>query len=340
MGTAALRRLVLPGRTAFSTQVPLPSQARRLDAAGEELAAPLAAAGPSAEIASGGNDSDQDDHVHVSELPCLAVRLLGPRRVVPELWPPNAAAMVFKLQTIAICVLCLIAFGTVVVSVSFAHGYEAWRSSSDEKCSVPLRWFLLGHLVILATGFVGPLSCLAFVCLGTWIGWGFWLFSHYHVESCSASLVQAAREALVSEIVIFVMVITFTVLAAKAMRLSNLALLTCEGYGDPWEPEAHLRFEELSHLVNDVEMPCATEDQEEVGEEQGISGERDCAICCAPLVGLNEVLATAVCGHRFHKDCILSWLSNNRTCPLCRHRVDRPMRSRGRRGQRIRTPAE
>ena len=31
---------------------------------------------------------------------------------------------------------------------------------------------------------------------------------------------------------------------------------------------------------------------------------------CAPVQG--------ICGHTFHKDCITSWLKNNRKCPICK----------------------
>jgi hypothetical protein len=46
----------------------------------------------------------------------------------------------------------------------------------------------------------------------------------------------------------------------------------------------------------------------------------DCSICLEPLT---ENVATALpCGHRFHKDCIVNWLSRSqRKCPNCKQRI-------------------
>ena len=49
--------------------------------------------------------------------------------------------------------------------------------------------------------------------------------------------------------------------------------------------------------------------------EDGFSGEEKCSVCLDS--GNNSVVKT-LCGHLYHKDCLTSWLSNNRTCPLCR----------------------
>jgi len=46
----------------------------------------------------------------------------------------------------------------------------------------------------------------------------------------------------------------------------------------------------------------------------------DCSICLEPLT---ENVATALpCGHRFHKDCIVNWLSRSEgKCPNCKQRI-------------------
>ena len=46
----------------------------------------------------------------------------------------------------------------------------------------------------------------------------------------------------------------------------------------------------------------------------------DCSICLEPLT---ENVATALpCGHRFHKDCIVNWLSRSQgKCPNCKQRI-------------------
>lgn len=48
----------------------------------------------------------------------------------------------------------------------------------------------------------------------------------------------------------------------------------------------------------------------------------DCPICYEPLQQIaNLVNQFAICGHRFHKDCIAPWIKNHNTCPYCRRVV-------------------
>jgi len=52
----------------------------------------------------------------------------------------------------------------------------------------------------------------------------------------------------------------------------------------------------------------------------------ECAIC---LRGLHPQRAFTVspCNHRFHTNCMLTWMKKSPTCPLCRTRVAAPMPS-------------
>jgi len=48
-----------------------------------------------------------------------------------------------------------------------------------------------------------------------------------------------------------------------------------------------------------------------------------CSICLDPLVGQSDGNERGLrCGHRFHNPCIDKWLTDNRTCPVCRQAVD------------------
>ena len=40
-------------------------------------------------------------------------------------------------------------------------------------------------------------------------------------------------------------------------------------------------------------------------------------ICCICLEVETDAILP-VCGHRFHRDCILKWAERNNTCPMCR----------------------
>eukprot|EP01084_Bolivina_argentea_P056917 104081_1 len=47
---------------------------------------------------------------------------------------------------------------------------------------------------------------------------------------------------------------------------------------------------------------------------------RECAIC-KDKFHKGEMLKELPCTHRFHKDCIMPWLTRRNTCPTCRHRL-------------------
>lgn len=47
-----------------------------------------------------------------------------------------------------------------------------------------------------------------------------------------------------------------------------------------------------------------------------------CTICTELLDHLREVSALR-CGHLFHADCLVPWLSQSMTCPQCRQKVTR-----------------
>ena len=57
-----------------------------------------------------------------------------------------------------------------------------------------------------------------------------------------------------------------------------------------------------------------------------ISQNTDCTICresinndsiYAQSEGTRSTIETGLCGHSFHKECILPWLKQNNKCPIC-----------------------
>jgi RING-box protein 1 len=57
-----------------------------------------------------------------------------------------------------------------------------------------------------------------------------------------------------------------------------------------------------------------------------ISKNTDCTICreninndsiYAQSEGNRSTIQTGLCGHSFHKECILPWLKHNSKCPIC-----------------------
>ena len=56
------------------------------------------------------------------------------------------------------------------------------------------------------------------------------------------------------------------------------------------------------------------------GRNRGNSSGDVCAICLSPYDN-NDILRCLPCQHRFHIECIDSWLSVSATCPLCVRRI-------------------
>ena len=44
--------------------------------------------------------------------------------------------------------------------------------------------------------------------------------------------------------------------------------------------------------------------------------EEDCIICFDNYLENNKC-SELYCGHKFHKDCLLQWMNERKTCPLC-----------------------
>uniref|UniRef100_A0A0E0MIW2 RING-type domain-containing protein n=1 Tax=Oryza punctata TaxID=4537 RepID=A0A0E0MIW2_ORYPU len=49
--------------------------------------------------------------------------------------------------------------------------------------------------------------------------------------------------------------------------------------------------------------------------------EEDCVICLQSEKEEDERVMLPGCAHAFHKDCVVKWLRNHTTCPLCRSHV-------------------
>merc|ERR1712151_851856 len=52
--------------------------------------------------------------------------------------------------------------------------------------------------------------------------------------------------------------------------------------------------------------------------------ETGCAVCLCEFED-GSTLRKLPCGHRFHKNCIDTWLRRSKKCPLCNHCVDIPL---------------
>ncbi|KAI9126615.1 hypothetical protein K1719_002211 [Acacia pycnantha] len=63
-------------------------------------------------------------------------------------------------------------------------------------------------------------------------------------------------------------------------------------------------------------------------EKVNIQGSLTCSVCLEEITPSNKeeekegaVRIPKPCGHVYHHNCIIKWLSNHHTCPLCRYKI-------------------
>tara|TARA_R110000803_G_scaffold207306_2_gene275167 strand:- start:60 stop:710 length:651 start_codon:yes stop_codon:yes gene_type:complete len=77
-------------------------------------------------------------------------------------------------------------------------------------------------------------------------------------------------------------------------KIINMLIKICVEHQIPYK----IIYEE--DLLNDFIVDCETEE--------------DCPIC----LGVNCDIKLKVCGHKFHKKCIMKWCKHKKNCPYCR----------------------
>ena len=94
-------------------------------------------------------------------------------------------------------------------------------------------------------------------------------------------------------------------------------------------PELRLQVESLARMIELIADPNpGTTRREYLAEqrvlaESKVHGEKDCAVCKEQFKLDTEdpdeqIIITLPCQHPFHEPCILPWLKNSGTCPVCR----------------------
>jgi len=85
-------------------------------------------------------------------------------------------------------------------------------------------------------------------------------------------------------------------------------------------------YESLLSNLQDVKTPAKNKDDMPVyiwkeKENEKREGESNCSICLSEYETGNEIKILP-CLHKFHKDCIDSWLDAHNTCPVCKYKID------------------
>lgn len=72
-----------------------------------------------------------------------------------------------------------------------------------------------------------------------------------------------------------------------------------------------------------TEEPLETEEHE-ASNNGNTDSDNMCVICRCPFENGDIIRTLNNCNHRFHRNCIDSWLEIRNTCPVCRHHVTEP----------------
>lgn len=59
----------------------------------------------------------------------------------------------------------------------------------------------------------------------------------------------------------------------------------------------------------------------QANQQIGQNNEADCVICYSSFEDGDRVIRFPMCNHEYHKDCLMEWLRNRTTCPMCRRGV-------------------
>jgi hypothetical protein len=54
--------------------------------------------------------------------------------------------------------------------------------------------------------------------------------------------------------------------------------------------------------------------------QEEVDAKTECAVC-KDVFSLNEDVRGLPCTHSFHPDCIVPWLKQHNSCPVCRHEL-------------------
>ena len=80
-------------------------------------------------------------------------------------------------------------------------------------------------------------------------------------------------------------------------------------------PRAPIFVDHLGIFDDDGEL---ADNKEGMTHCSNRNGKAMCAICSLELVESDPDLSWLACGHAFHKECILDWLTHKKECPVCR----------------------
>ena len=132
--------------------------------------------------------------------------------------------------------------------------------------------------------------------------------------------------------------VTFVDKALQAQRGGASALIIANHLADPWPFVMRSSAETKQDVTIPVVMVSKADGQalrqlvaDSASKDDAIACQLviervspDCAVCCEPFACQSDKTAKPVlqlepyCGHVFHEECAMAWLTKHNTCPYCR----------------------
>lgn len=74
-----------------------------------------------------------------------------------------------------------------------------------------------------------------------------------------------------------------------------------------------------------IDLECGNLSGDEIEQSDclGVDARTECAVCLTEFVD-GDLLIELTCSHRYHRDCITSWLMNRNLCPMCKQLAVQP----------------
>ncbi|CAK4081608.1 unnamed protein product [Aphanomyces euteiches] len=134
------------------------------------------------------------------------------------------------------------------------------------------------------------------------------LQEHHDIVACVLALPFPSRNLFAD---------TKAVKAARCAALGNITthLVTLRMQAQALPPVFHTKLLQR-HLDTFLDVPNFHRQVELTNIISPIKPQHICTICLETQV--HGTIVALHCGHGFHQDCLLDWLSDNCTCPLCR----------------------
>ena len=100
---------------------------------------------------------------------------------------------------------------------------------------------------------------------------------------------------------------------------SNVRIVNIENMLDSYEMNNMISelIGNVNHGVNNLEDAIKEISADELLMSNNMDEDANCSICLDNLIESSNQIVKTHCNHYFHKDCITTWLRDNRKCPLC-----------------------